>query len=127
MFTVTKKFDFAAAHQLPDHDGKCKNLHGHNYYVEVSVSSGDLIVEGPQRGMVVDLGILSAIGKQYCGLHDHTFLNDVIDYPTAEIIAKDVYDYFLFHLARQADVSRLVVTSVRVQETDNGWATYEPD
>ncbi len=127
MFTVTKRFDFSAAHQLPEHDGKCRNLHGHNYYFEVSVSSKELVAGGPQRGMVVDLGILSAIGKKYSSLHDHTFLNDLIDYPTAEVMAKDAYDYFCFHLKRDSDLSGLVVTSVKVQETDNGWATYEPD
>ncbi len=124
MFTVTKRFDFSAAHQLPDHDGKCKNLHGHNYYVEVSVSSRDLITEGPQRGMVVDLGILSAIGKQYCVLTDHKFLNDFIDYPTAEVLAKDIYEFFLARLGSQSDLSRIAITTVKVQETDSGWATW---
>ncbi|MBW8036349.1 MAG: 6-carboxytetrahydropterin synthase [Planctomycetes bacterium] len=123
MFTITKRFDFSAAHQLPDHDGKCKNLHGHNYYVEVDVQ-GPLHTAGPEHGMVVDLGILSGLAKGYCDVVDHKFLNDILDYSTAELIAKNVADFFRGGLSSREE---LTVSKVRVQETDSGWATYEPD
>ena len=38
MLTVTKSIKFDAAHVLTNHQGLCKNLHGHTYRVEVSVT-----------------------------------------------------------------------------------------
>lgn len=50
MLTVTKKFKFDAAHMLSGHEGLCKNLHGHQYLLEVTV--GDrIITKGPSEGM----------------------------------------------------------------------------
>ena len=33
--TITKEFHFGAAHHLPNYDGKCNNIHGHEYFVRV--------------------------------------------------------------------------------------------
>ena len=35
---IGKLFKFEAAHRLPNHPGKCKNLHGHSYKLEVVVN-----------------------------------------------------------------------------------------
>ena len=35
--TMTITTNFAAAHRLPDHEGKCQRLHGHTYGLEVTV------------------------------------------------------------------------------------------
>ena len=53
MFKIAKEFSFDMAHMLDGHDGKCKNLHGHTYKLQVEVS-GKLVAEGAKRGMVVD-------------------------------------------------------------------------
>ena len=34
---VRRRFEFEAAHELPNHPGKCKNLHGHSYKLFVTV------------------------------------------------------------------------------------------
>ena len=34
---ITKKFRFEAAHALYGYDGKCKNIHGHNYKLFVTI------------------------------------------------------------------------------------------
>ena len=54
MFSVTKELSFAAAHRLKDYDGPCKNFHGHNYKVLVTVEAEDVDL----LGMVVDFGWL---------------------------------------------------------------------
>lgn len=62
---ISKDFGtFDAAHQLPLHDGKCANLHGHTYRVEATFSG--LIETGanPQQGMVVDFGVVKDIYKR---------------------------------------------------------------
>ena len=56
MITVTKTIRFDAAHVLTNHQGLCKNLHGHTYRVDVSVAQGD----GDTRDMVIDFKDLNA-------------------------------------------------------------------
>ena len=38
MFKIAKEFNFDMAHMLDGHDGKCKNLHGHTYKLQVEVA-----------------------------------------------------------------------------------------
>src|SRR5436305_1806510 len=85
--TVTRSFTFEAAHQLPWHTGACRNLHGHGYRLEVSVS-------GPigDNGIVIDFDELGAVvNREIIARYDHTYLNDVLDNPTAELIAADAW------------------------------------
>jgi 6-pyruvoyltetrahydropterin/6-carboxytetrahydropterin synthase len=84
---VTRTFSFDAAHQLPWHPGKCRRLHGHTYRLEVSV-------EGPigSQGIVCDFADLDAVVReQIVERYDHTFLNDSLDNPTAELLAEDIW------------------------------------
>ena len=50
---IIRRFEWVAAHRLTQHRGKCRNLHGHQYAIELTVS-GDVCADG----MVVDFGIL---------------------------------------------------------------------
>jgi len=93
VITVTKRFDFAASHQLPYHQGQCRFLHGHNYEVVVGVRSHCLQTEGPSAGMVVDFGDLKALVKPLIAKLDHTHLNDWLPNPTAENIAGAILCY----------------------------------
>ena len=69
MVTVTKTVKLDAAHVLTDHQGLCKNLHGHTYRVDVSVaaeSDGD---------MVIDFKELKAVANEViCDRFDHAFI-----------------------------------------------------
>ena len=101
--SVTKIFEFEAAHRLPHHKGKCCNLHGHTYKLEVEVAAR--VVDfyafndpremgGKVTGMVMDFGDLKKIVKEeVIDKLDHKMLNDLggicgifEDYPTAENI-----------------------------------------
>ena len=55
--TITVAITFAAAHRLPDHEGKCCRLHGHTYGLEVTVE-GTPQESGPAAGMVMDFAEL---------------------------------------------------------------------
>lgn len=63
---LTKKMQaFAAAHTLPNHDGGCYNLHGHNYDCDISVI-GELIpgaADRPDASMIIDFSHLKNIYK----------------------------------------------------------------
>lgn len=71
MITVTKTVRFDAAHVLTNHQGLCKNLHGHTYRVDVSVSQA----EDDPRDMVIDFKDLKSIASSVvCDRFDHAFI-----------------------------------------------------
>ena len=94
MFEVRVTADFAAAHFLKDYNGKCENLHGHNYKVYAHVR-GNKLNEG---GMLLDFTKLKSALRLVCKNLDHTNLND-FDYfeqnPSAERIAKYIYEQII--------------------------------
>ena len=85
---VCKIFRFDAAHYLPEYEGKCRQLHGHSWTLEVEV-------EGPvgEGGMVVDFAELKQLVDEKVIRHlDHRLVNDVISVQTAENILLWVWE-----------------------------------
>lgn len=95
------EFRFAAAHRLPRYDGPCFRMHGHNYQMVVAV-------EGridPATGMVADFGRIQAVVQEHVlARADHRTLNDVLDNPTAENIARWVFETLAPHLPGVVEV-----------------------
>lgn len=76
MHKIAKEFSFDMAHMLDGHDGKCQNLHGHTYKLQVEVY-GKLIENGAKSGMVIDFSDLKAIVKrEILDQMDHAFIYD---------------------------------------------------
>ncbi len=124
---ISRRESFNAAHQLWDPTrseednrtlfGKCVNLHGHNYAVEVVVS-GAL---DPSTGYVIDLKRLSdLIGREVIQDVDHRNLNTDVSWlttiPTAENLAVAFWDRLQRHLPAGS------LQTVRVYETEKNWA-----
>lgn len=81
---VRRRFRFEAAHRLPRHEGKCRELHGHSYELVVTVERP---VDG-HSGMAIDFSDLKqVVGSEVVERLDHRSINDVIDNPTAELMA----------------------------------------
>ena len=82
---VKRQFGFEAAHRLPNHPGKCRELHGHSFRLEVTVEGP---IE-PASGMVIDFAEVKRIVRdQVVDRLDHAYANDLIENPTAERIAQ---------------------------------------
>ncbi|MCU9999320.1 6-carboxytetrahydropterin synthase QueD [[Pasteurella] aerogenes] len=87
MFKVSKEFSFDMAHILDGHDGKCQNLHGHTYKLQVEVS-GDLVLEGAKKGMVVDFTDVKRVVKEaILDPMDHAFIYDTTSERECKIAA----------------------------------------
>lgn len=142
-FVIAKKFHFDAGHRLAKgYSGKCANIHGHRYEVEVRLFSQDL----NHFNMVFDFTELAYIKQWLDDTFDHNLLlwkgdpllehlramdgdvgsviNEgifVMDLnPTAEHIA-DV----IFKFIRPTLPDNIALDSVRVWETPNCWAAKE--
>jgi 6-pyruvoyltetrahydropterin/6-carboxytetrahydropterin synthase len=74
---VSKDFNFCAAHILSDYDGKCNNLHGHNYKLRITLE-GDIIEDetSNEKGMVMDFGTLKFGVNEIIEHWDHAFIVD---------------------------------------------------
>jgi 6-pyruvoyltetrahydropterin/6-carboxytetrahydropterin synthase len=123
-----RRESFNAAHQLCHPDltdeenrrlfGKCANLHGHNYVLEVALA-GEI---DPASGYVFDLKVLAdVISRRVIRDVDHRNLNTDVPWlkgriPTAENLAKAFWERLKPELPGQ------LLRSVRVWETDKNWA-----
>lgn len=129
---IIRKEHFNSAHRLNNPNwsaemnqkvfGKCNNpnFHGHNYDMEVKVI-GEV---DPETGYVMDVKILKDLIKALVlDRYDHKNLNlDVDDFktinPTAENIARVVYENLLEHLPEGLELT------IRIYETERNFAEY---
>jgi 6-pyruvoyltetrahydropterin/6-carboxytetrahydropterin synthase len=101
---IRKQFKFEAAHVLPWHLGKCARLHGHSYLLEITLQ-GPLQSEGPSRGMVEDFDVIAqVIEREVIAVLDHRSLNDFMENPTAENIARWIWSRIAGHFSRLDEV-----------------------
>ena len=85
---LTKEFTFDAAHNLVAYHGKCERLHGHTYKMAVTIDGTP-----DEEGMIVDFIELKGIVKaEILSKFDHAYLNEIIPQPTAENIARYVFE-----------------------------------
>ena len=73
---ITKEFNFDMAHALDDHQGKCKNIHGHSYQLLVTVKGTPTLESGASdNGMIMDFGDLKKIVKStIVDIYDHAIV-----------------------------------------------------
>lgn len=121
MFELEKTFHFEAGHVLKQHDGRCKDPHGHSYSMTVHLRSNQLINHGPKSNMVMDFADISAVVKPMINDYlEHKWLNETLqtESPTAEYIAKWIYEYLIPYLPG--------LYAVTLQETASSRVIYKP-
>lgn len=137
MYTLQTSASFDSAHFLKGYEGKCSNIHGHRWLVEVTVASEEVVWEGQSRGMVVDFKILKEDLKELADNFDHSLVIEegslkestkealleeefcIVELPfrpTAENLAEYFYDAM-----EEKDYQ---VVLVKVYETPNNCAGY---
>lgn len=122
MFRLTKSFAFEASHRLPNHDGKCQNLHGHSWRCSLVVEGDRLIEGGPKSGMLVDFADLGKVTRSLHDQLDHRHLNDLIDNPTSERLAAWVYE----QARPQVEALGVRLAAVVIEETGTARCKYQP-
>ncbi|MBT8491255.1 MAG: 6-carboxytetrahydropterin synthase QueD [Deltaproteobacteria bacterium] len=119
MYEVSIRKSFSAAHTL-DIGGKCEDLHGHNFTVDITVSSQSLDSEG----LVIDFRILKEWTNDILDELDHTYLNDLSHFkdinPSSESVARFIFD----RTVEKARDKNITVSKVTVWESNTAWATY---
>ena len=116
--------NFSSAHQLRGYKGKCENLHGHNYKIEIYARGREL----DNIGLLVDFGELKTAADEVVQYLDHRNINELAPFdeelnPSAENLAR----YILERVASRVGDDRVSVYKVRCFETPTSVATYEVD
>ena len=124
MFEVMIERNFSSAHQLRGYKGKCENLHGHNYKIEIFARGREL----DHIGLLVDFGDLKTAADEIVGYLDHRNINELPPFdaelnPSAENLAR----YILERVAARVGDERVQVYKVRCYETPTSVATYQVD
>lgn len=125
-YELNKDFHFAAAHYVPHKDaGVCRNVHGHTYFVNITIGGDEL----DDSGFLVNFQLLkSLIHKRF----DHTLLNedsvfsnkDAESFPTTEVVARTIYEIIAEALQKQPN--NPVCLQVFVRETPTSYVIYRP-
>jgi 6-pyruvoyltetrahydropterin/6-carboxytetrahydropterin synthase len=140
---ITTRLEFDSGHRIPNHKSQCRNLHGHRYVLEITLS-GDIIKQenASENGMVMDFSDVKAIAKEsVVNVWDHAFLvykndTDVLNFlnslpdhktvvfptvPTAENMALEAFR-ILKSKYHDTYGNHLKLEKVRLYETPNSWA-----
>lgn len=140
---ITTRLEFDAGHRIPSHKSQCKNLHGHRYAIEITLS-GDIITleNASENGMVMDFSDVKAIAKSaVVDVWDHAFLvyqhdKEILNFlnslpnhktvvfptvPTAENMAAEAFK-ILKNQYQDTYGNHLKLEKVRLYETPNNWA-----
>jgi 6-pyruvoyltetrahydropterin/6-carboxytetrahydropterin synthase len=124
MFEVMIERNFSSAHQLRGYRGKCENLHGHNYKIEIYARGREL----DKTGLLVDFVELKAAADEVVNYLDHRNINELPPFdeelnPSAENLAR----FILERVASRVGDERVQVFKVRCFETPTSVATYWVD
>ncbi len=121
-FEVMIERNFSSAHQLRGYKGKCENLHGHNYKIEIYARGSEL----NNIGLLVDFVELKDAADDLVAYLDHKNLNELQPFVTEQNpSAENVARFILKRLAARIDDDRVQIYKVRCFETPTSVATYE--
>lgn len=121
MFILTKEIRFEASHRLVYHDGKCRQLHGHSYKLQLHLRGEKLELEGPKSHMLIDFAEIKQIVEPLIEDYlDHHYLNETLqcDSPTVEFVARWIYQFLVEEIP--------LLYAVTLFETNSSWVTYTP-
>ena len=122
MFEITVEETFAAGHALRNYRGKCVNVHGHNYRVQVTLAGAEL----DAIGLLVDFVEVKKTLHAVVDRMDHQFLNDLPPFDVLNPSAENMAKYICDEMEKGFRQGLVRVTAVKLWETDTASATYRP-
>ncbi|MHB1167524.1 MAG: 6-carboxytetrahydropterin synthase QueD [Carboxydocellales bacterium] len=131
MYELTIKGHFDAAHYLREYPGKCSQIHGHTWEIEVVVGGTEL----DNLGMLIDFSVLKENLKEVLAQFDHRLINELPGFaqgqlnPTAENLAKYIYLQMQprIVMSTSPNNNKIQLIQVRVWESPRACACYKED
>ncbi|WP_099189495.1 6-carboxytetrahydropterin synthase QueD [Tepidibacter mesophilus] len=138
MYILKAEHSFDSAHFLANYEGKCSNIHGHRWRVEIEVQSESLINGGQLDGMVIDFGDLKKDVKEIVDYYDHALIiqENTMRKETLQCLSQDGFrilevkfrptaenfSFFFFNYMKEKGYN---VKKATVYETPTNSSTYE--
>lgn len=126
-YELNKDFQFAAAHYIPsDEAGKCRHMHGHTYFANITVAGDEL----DASGFLINFAVIK---KLVHDRFDHTLLNDDTAhfneqdsrfFPTTEVVARTIWEIVQAHLDTLGNKPRCI--QVFLRETPTSYVVFRP-
>lgn len=120
---LTVDMEFSAAHALRHYQGKCENLHGHNYTVTVEVKGHELL---PGTELLMDFGDLKRMVKEAVAPLDHAHINETSPFdelnPSSENLARYIWQRMAPRLPKNVRLHGVTVAERSIQR-----ATYREE
>jgi 6-pyruvoyltetrahydropterin/6-carboxytetrahydropterin synthase len=120
MYEITVKGNFSGAHFLREYEGKCENLHGHNWIVEATLYGDNL----DKAGMLFDFKDLKKHLHGILDEFDHTLLNDHPHFREMNPSAERIAEYIYFRLKEIMSSSTVKIREICVHESDKTRAVF---
>jgi len=120
MYTLTVETKFASAHQLREYKGKCENLHGHSWKVQVVVKAQSL----NQLGLAMDFTDLKRLTNEIVNSLDHVCLNDLPPFADINPSSENISRWIFESLKNKVAVYSVTLKAVTVWESETASATY---
>jgi 6-pyruvoyltetrahydropterin/6-carboxytetrahydropterin synthase len=120
MYLINVRSHYDAAHFLRDYHGKCENLHGHRYEVEMALAFESL----GNGGIAYDFSDAKRQLNEVTDELDHTNLNDLPVFAEIETSAENQARYIYETMKVRLGAVGPNLLYVRVWETPNQWAQY---
>lgn len=120
MYEITILSHFSGAHRLRYLHGQCEDLHGHNWKIEVSVTSRRLRKEG----VALDFGILKKEVAKILNTLDHKFLNELPCFSKREASSENIAKYIFDQLQPETRKRAVTLKKVTAWESETASATY---
>ena len=123
MYEISIITDFSAAHSLRDYEGKCANVHGHNWRVRVTVRAGETGADG----IAIDFKDLKRMTNDVLGRVDHTYINEVAPFDRVNPTSENIARWLCEQLDIELRLSRVKLVRVDVQENERSCVSFFPD
>lgn len=118
---LTVRESFSSAHALRNYQGKCENMHGHNYLAELIVE-GDTLTEDTE--LVADFTVLKLILREELEKLDHCFLNDTPPFDKINPSSENIARYLWKSIEPRLKAYPVKLYSVSISEKAAQTATY---
>jgi 6-pyruvoyltetrahydropterin/6-carboxytetrahydropterin synthase len=122
MYEVTIIKSFSAAHLLSEIGGKCEELHGHNFKVEITVSAEKL----NNAGLLIDFRFLKKGLGEILEDIDHKHLNELPSFTRINPSAENIARYIFENMEQKIKTAGVNMVRVKIWESENAAVTYLP-
>ncbi len=140
MYYLKTSAYFDSAHFLSGYSGKCSNIHGHRWKLEVMLKSRNIQASGDKRGMLMDFSDVKAAVRRLAGSFDHALIYESGSLRPATLAALKEEEFRLIevpfrptaenlaeHFFNTLSAAGIPISSAAVYETPENCAVYEPE